>query len=204
MTDPRSLQLKANTFQNFKAIKDKPLTVFIAMVLLGGHATYTQLEYWCEYSRPTLRKAMFPLFQLGLIKPVTQSKFVVSDNSEQLKLFAEKFFQADSSSINTDSIDILKIESTTTTSCKSFSALPEIKEYLARKGVWEAEIGDIAEIAENDLTFLKAHFEGTDTALAVHRIRNQKPADNKQCPQCGLLSCGCKYTHGEFSEYIEH
>ena len=191
-----------NPYTNFAAIRDKPLTVFVAMNLLGGFADYIELEHWCNYSRPTIRKAMRPLFQLSLIKPVSQSRFMVTDHAKQLILFDEKFFQLDSSSIINEHIDILSIESTTS-KCKSFSALPEIIVYLKSKGVWEESIPDIAELAENSIAFLKAHFEGVDTALAVHRIKKGTPAENKVCPECGELSCGCKYVTGEFSEYIE-
>lgn len=195
MTDP---------YTNFTAIRDKPLTVFVAMNLLGGFADYTQLEHWCNYSRPTIRKAMHPLLQLFLIKPVTQSRFMITDHAKQLILFDEKFFQLSSSSvIKGESIDILSIESTTTTSCKSFSALPEVVEYLKSKDVWVKSIPEIAELADNNLEFLKAHFEGVDTALAIHRIKETKPPANKACPICGLMSCGCKYVSGVYSEMIE-
>ena len=78
-------------------------------------------------------------------------------------------------------------------------------EYLKSKDVWAKSIPEIAELANNDLIFLKAHFEGVDTALAIHRIKEDKPPESKACPECGILKgCGCTYITGEFSEFIEH
>ena len=191
-----------NQYANFAIIRGHPLTIFVAMNLLGGYATYTQIEYWCKLSRPTIRKAMFPLLQLGLIKPVTQSKFMVNDYSEQTKMFAEKFFHLSSSSlINIESIDILSIESTTTTSCKTFSALPEVVEYLKSKGVWAESIPEIAKMAENDLVYLKSQFEGVDAALAIYRIKNAIPSEDVQkAPQEDRDFR--RFTKGKYAEYI--
>ena len=187
-----------DTFTQFRLIKDKPLTIFIAIILLGGYADLLQLEEWCEYSRPTLRKHMRPLLRYQLIRPVTDSRFMVTDYSDELKLLAEKLFQVDSSSINLEYIDILSIESTTTNRCKTFTPSQEVKDYLKSKGVWDQAIQDIAEKADNNLLFLKAHFEGTDTALAIHRIKEQKPAPEPK------QSDRDKYVKGPYSDMIEH
>ena len=185
----------------FTAIRDKPLTILVAMILLGGYANYTQLEDWCNYSRPILRQGLKPLLRLELVKPVTQSKFMVTDQARQLIMFDEKLFQFSSSILLNDSNNILDIESTTTNRCKSFSALPKVEKYLKSRGVWVSAILEIAEIADNDLTFLKAHFEGTEPALAIHRIRNQVPSKQQQetdkyligiCKECASSPCECE------------
>lgn len=188
-----------DTFTKFRLIKGKPITIFIAMILLGGYADYLQLEEWCKYSRPTLRKHMRVLLRYRLIRPVTDSRFMVTDYSDELKLFGVKVFQVDSSSnVKLESMDILSIESTTTKRCKSFTPSREVKDYLKSKGVWDQAIQDIAEKADNNLLFLKAHFEGTDTALAIHRIREDKPSAEPK------PSDRDKYVQGPYSEAIEH
>ena len=55
----------------------------------------------------------------------------------------------------------------------------------------------IAELAENSLTFLKAHFEGVDTALAIYRIRNGVHVEEKK-------EGWRKYVENEYSEFMEH
>ncbi len=187
-----------DTYARFTALKGKPLTIFVAMILLGGYADYLQLEEWCDYSRPTLRKHMRVLLRYRLIKPVTESRFMVNGHSEQLELVVEKLFQVDSSSIIKESVDILSIESTTTNRCKTFTPSPEVTQYLKSKGVWDKAIDEIAETAENNLLFLKAHFEGTDTALAIHRIKEAKPAPEPE------KSGRDKYVTGKYSDLIEH
>ena len=197
-------------YDTFSKIRDKPLTILVAIILLGGFADYLQLEDWCHYSRPTLRKHMKVLLRYGLVKPVNQSRFMITDGARQLLLFEdENIFQLDSSSINVKGIDSLKelkpLIPTTTTTCKSFTASQEIKEYLKSKGVWVTEIDKIAELLDNDLVLAKAHFEKTDTALAIHRLRTEKPSNKdiaenvKQtnystaviCGICGESTCDC-------------
>lgn len=183
----------------FEKLKGGPMTLLILFGIHNGIVTYQEMEQWTEWSRPSLRKYLIPLFTMGIIQRVTDNRFRLTSAGEQLFLWggAEKFFQQEEEAINL--INELSIDSSSW--CKTFSATDEIKEYLKGKGVLSALVDEIAYLCENDLAVVKSYFDHLTVGVAVWRLKNgEEPPKTEEkdwygkyiCRECGQGPCACE------------
>jgi hypothetical protein len=193
--------------KQIRALSGNDIKVLLVIRLIGGFDVGNkQIKEWTKLSYPTIANCLEALRLENLVTHIKRTngwQLTALGSKVLLGNSSERILHSPHSNSRLESLTILKDKElkptiTIEASTKSFDSSPEVKNYLKVKGVWPNVINEIAEIANNDLDFLKNYFEGTDTALALYRIRNEippSPPENNTsylCIDCYESICICE------------
>ena len=175
-----------------KLLRGAPLTVFLAILSLGGVAERREIRKRTGYSYPTIDKACADLAEAGLAVQDNSWEWHILEASPQMILGASKNFLPTTTYINRDS-DIESSKTLTEEASKNFLLLKEC-------GVGEPLRTAFA--GRHDYDYIAAHVnhwrkEGKPVNVLAHRLKNGDPKPKDP-------NANKDYTGGAFSDFIEH